>query len=532
MRGQATSTMGPDIIRGALRNGLWNAAALALPGITNVVIVAILIRSLGPTGFAPWATAVGILGLLTILDGGLSATTARNVARAIAGDREAVDLVRAAYAAYAGLAVLVLVVGSAASLLIPAALGAEGSAATSAVILGVVLATDLAVVVGSAGWLGSLRGASRFDLLLVTNGAQVLVALPITVALVPGLGLVGAAIAQLLGRLVGRVVAAAALRRAIPWIRLMPGHVTRRSWRRLGVFTLPILAIGISTQLGIGIDPVIVALSSGPAAVGLYAAGSGLVRYVAFLVFPILSVLLPSFSELAYARPEATAGVLVRCLRLASLLGALAFGTLAVSAAPALEAWIGRSDWLSVQVLVLYAIAHACWTPSQVLILMLIARGRHAIVGAALLVDALANLGLSIALAVVVGPVGVAVSTLILLVVVHALVIPAIAVRRLAVPARAIGTAMCLGFAVGAAVVGVAALIPLPGTAGLLARAAIASIAGLGAIGLDQWVARAAATVSPASSPNAGERPADGSEPQTIRGRNSRRPPKGDQEIR
>ncbi len=480
----------PDFLRGALRDGLWNAAALAGPGVANVVIVAILIRTLGPAGFAPWAAAVAVVSVLTVLDSGLSATTARSVARAAAGDRGAAELVDAAAAAYAGLAVVVLAAGSAAALMIPGFIGAEGRAATDAVTVGVVLAVDLAVVIATGGWLGALRGARRFDLLFAANAAQVAVALPLTLGLLPGYGIVGAAIAQLLGRLVARAVAGVLLTRAVPWVRLLPRRVSRGSLRRVGVFTVPILAISLSTQLGIGIDPIIVALSGGPVAVGLYAAGGGLVRYLAFLLFPVLGVLLPSFAELSYAVPGTSRRALLRCVRLGALLGALTFGTLAVNAAPALEAWIGRSDLLSVQVLVLYAIAHAFWTPSQVLILMLIAGGRHGIVGAALLLDAIANVGLSIALALTIGPFGVALSTFALLVVAHAFVIPALAIRRLGVPATQLAAASGGGFGVGAAVVGLAALVPVQDTGGLIVRAGVALAAGVVALGVDQWAHR------------------------------------------
>lgn len=487
MTAAAPGTRRSDVVRGALRDGIWNAAALALPGIANLMILAILIRSLGPAAFAPWPTAAGLLALLTILDAGLSATTARSTARAIAGDEDARALVQASYVAYAWLAVIVVIVGAAAALLVPVVLGIEEGAATSAMGLGVVLALDLAVVIGTSGWFGSLRGARRFDLLVLANAAQVLIAVPLTVALVPEIGLVGAGVGQLAGRLLGRAVAAFGVRRVLDWVRLVPGGVDRVAWRELGLFALPVLAISVSTQLGIGVDPVVVAITGGgAAAVGLFAAGGALARYAAFLLFPVLGVLLPSFSEVTYARPDAAAGILLRCVRLAALIGTLVFGTLALAAPMALEAWIGRSDELSVQVLVLYAVAHAAWTPSQVMILMLIAAGRHRLLGAALLAASVLNLVASVVLALALGPIGVAVSTLIFLVGAHGLVTPAIVAQRLAIPLPMLAAAMATGFAIGATVVGTAALIPLEGRAGLVARVAVAALAAVAAVSVDQ----------------------------------------------
>jgi O-antigen/teichoic acid export membrane protein len=478
-----------DVVRGALRDGLWNAGALALPGIANVLVVAILIRSVGPAGFAPWAAAIGILGILIILDGGLSTTIAREVARAVAGDDSARDRVASAVGVYALVGALVLVLGVGLSFLLPGLVDADGGTAGGVVVVGVILGADFAVVVATGGWLGSLRGARRFDLVFVANAAQVSVALPLTVVLVPTAGLAGAAVGQLLGRIVGRTVAAAMVRRAVPWVPLFAVSLRVTPLRRVGAFTLPVLAITVSTHVGVGIDPVIVALGSGSAAVGLYAAGASLVRYLAFLLFPILGVLLPSFSGLTVTSPDAARAALLRCVRLAALVGGLAFGTLAVGAADALQGWIGRSDALSVDVLVLYAIAHAFWTPSQVMILMLIARGQHGLVGAVLLIDAVVNAFVSIVLLVVIGPIGVAISTLLFLALAHLVIIPTVTVRRTGVPATELGAAIIVGFAVAAAIVLAAGLIPIGGAVGLVLRVGVAAAAMLAAIAVDPAMA-------------------------------------------
>jgi O-antigen/teichoic acid export membrane protein len=474
MTDELSSDAPPDIVRWAVADGLWNAAALAVPGVANVLIVAYLFRSVGPLGFAPWATVIAVLGLLTILDAGLSATTARNAARALAGDNDSLRLVRAAYAAYAILAVAVLVLGLLAAPITPIILGSTGDTARSAIIVGIVLSMDLALVVGTAGWLGTLRGARRFDLICAASVVQVVVVLPATLLLVPWLGLPGAATAQFGGRIAGRLVAALALRWAVPTIALRPDAVTSSDARVLGLFALPVLAIGISTQLGVGIDPVIVALAAGPAAVGLFAAGSGLVRYAAFLLFPVIAVLLPSFAELGYSRPTEVAGAVIRCVRLAAAIGVVAFGSLAVSARPVLELWIGRADGLSVGVLVVYAMAHAAWVPSQVLILALIAAGRHGPVGLALLADSMVNLIVSVVLVLTVGPIGVAFSTLMALWAVHLGVIPLIAARRMPLPIPALARALAIGAASGLMAVALVSLLPDDGLSGLLGRAAIA----------------------------------------------------------
>ena len=377
--------------------------------------------------------------------------------------------VRTAYAAYAVLGLLVFAVGSLASPLIPAILGLEGDAARTSIVICVVLSIDLAVVTATGGWVGTLRGGRRFDLICAASVVHVAVSVPATILLVPSLGLPGAALAQLGGRLAGRLVAAIALVRTFPTITPRPGRVTRSDARILGLFALPVLAAGISTQLGIGADPIIVGLAAGPAAVGLYAAGSSIVRYAAFLLLPVVAVLLPSFAELGYTRPAEIAPTVLRCTRIAAAIGVIAFGSMAVSATPLLLAWIGEADNLSVNVLVLYALAHVAWVPSQVLVMALVAAGRHGPVGVALLIDAIINVVVSIALVVLIGPIGAAISSFVMLTAVHGVVIPLIASRRLPMPKPALALSLGKGGLSGLLVVMLVATVPAEGLAGLIA---------------------------------------------------------------
>jgi O-antigen/teichoic acid export membrane protein len=133
---------------------------------------------------------------------------------------------------------------------------------------------------------------------------------------------------------------------------------------------------------------------------------------------------------------------------------------------------------LSVQVLIIYAVTYVIITPTHVQILMLIAAGRHGLLGAIVLAEAVANLLLSLALVSRIGPVGAAVSTLLVVSIDDLLVIPIVASRRLGVPLRSIATAALIGVLAGAVVLALTRLVTLEGTLGLFVRA------GIGAAGL------------------------------------------------
>jgi O-antigen/teichoic acid export membrane protein len=451
----------------------WSLAGTAVMAAYSLLLVSFLLRSLGPEHFAPWAAAVALLGYLSLLDAGLSATTTRDAAHVAAGEPTAIVRVRAANALFAGMAVGALVLGGLGALAIPAFLGLQGSAALDAHLVVAVLVVDFGIVLATAGWAGILRGYQRYDLIFLGNLTHALVGGFVMVATIGSLGMVGAALAQLAGRLASRAVLALALRRRVPWFTIRPGRPSGAILGSLWRFSLPIFALQLATQVGVGTDVIIVGAVAGATSVGLYAAGSQLVRNVAYLLLPMLSVLLPALSRASIEDALGTARQLPTLVLMAGILGAAAFGGLAAEAGPIMELWTGRQPQLSIGVLTTYALAFALITPVQVLILALIATGRHALIGAVVLLEAVLNLGLSLVLAQALGPIGVAISTLALVCIDSGLLIPVIAARRLDVPIRRVLLAIYGGIAVGFAIVIVGQVLPVEGVAGLLLRIAV-----------------------------------------------------------
>ena len=258
----------------------WSLGGNAVIAVYSFLLVGFLLRTLGPESFAPWAAAVALLGYLSLLDAGLSATTTRNAAHAAAGDASAMEQVRVANGLFAGLAVGAVLLGILGAFLVPRLLGLTGPAALEAGIVTAILSIDFSIVLASAGWLGIARGYHRFDLIFACNVVHAVVGGIVVLALIGTLGMVGAAIGQVAGRLASRTLLAIALRRNLRWFHPFPGMPSRGQARALWVFSLPVFALQLATQLGVGTDVIIVGLVSGAEAVGLYAAGSQLVRSV------------------------------------------------------------------------------------------------------------------------------------------------------------------------------------------------------------------------------------------------------------
>jgi len=462
----------------------WSLGGNAVIAVYSFLLVGFLLRTVGPESFAPWAAAVALLGYLSLLDAGLSATTTRNAAHAAAGDATALEQIRVANGLFAGLAVGAVLLGILGAFVVPRLLGLTGPAALDAGIVTAILSIDFSIVLVSAGWLGIARGYHRFDLIFACNVVHAIVGGIVVLALIGTLGMVGAAIGQVAGRLASRTVLAIALRRNLPWFHPVPGIPRRAQARALWVFSLPVFALQLATQLGVGTDVIIVGLVSGAEAVGLYAAGSQLVRSVAYLVLPALSVLLPTLSRATFENALSTVRQIPTLVVMAGILGAATFGGLASEAAPIMQLWTGQQPPLSIGVLTAYSAVFVLITPVQVLILALIATGRHTLIGGVVLVESLLNIVLSVALAQLIGPIGVALGTLIMVSIDDGFVIPILASRRLALRTTTVFIAIYGGIAIGLAIVAMGQLLPVDGVAGLVIRIAFCGSATLVAMAI------------------------------------------------
>jgi O-antigen/teichoic acid export membrane protein len=457
-------------MRRVLPSSGWSLAGTIVTAVYSFALVGFLLRTLGPEAFAPWAATLALLGFVSLLDAGLSATTTRDAAHAAAGDTSAIDRIRVANALFAGLAIGAAAIGILGAFVIPLFLGLEGPAGVEAGIVAAALAIDFTIALATAGWLGVLRGYQRYDLIFACNVTHAVVGGIVVVALTGTFGMVGAAIGHVAGRLLSRVVLAILLRQNINWFRLIPGMPARRRVRALWAFSLPVFALQLSTQIGIGTDVIIVGMVAGAASVGLYAAGSQLVRNVAWLILPVLSVLLPVLSRATFEDALSTARQMPTLVLMAAILGGATFGGLAAEAGTIMQLWAGQQPPLSIGVLTVYSIAFVLITPVQVLVLGLIATGRHSLIGAVVIVDSVLNVVLSIVLSQVIGPIGVAMSTLIFVSFERGFLIPVLASRRLGLRASTVVIALYGGIAIGLVIVVLGQQLPVDGVAGLLVR--------------------------------------------------------------
>ena len=465
-----------DPLARARSQGLWTLIATFVPGAYGLAVASYLLHTLPADLYAIWAISLALVGWLTLLDAGLASTIVRESARSLVGDHPARARVQAANSVYQGLGALALGLGGVAALVIPALLGADGASGQVGTVVAILLVADFAVVLATAAWTGLLRGAGRFDLLVLVNVVQVAVAVPLFVVLVPALGIIGAAAAQISGRLAARVLLAYLVRRQVDWFHLMPRRTSRHDFVSLMSFTLPIFGMQVATQVGMGTDVFIVGAVWGATAVGMYASGSQLIRYVGQFLFPAVNVVLPAFSSADYLDARRSPQLLTRTLLPVTVIGVSVFLGIAANADSVMQLWVGEPSALGTGVLILYAIVFTLIAPAHLMTLMLIARGQHAVIGAVVFAESVINLCLSIVLVNAIGPIGPAISTLLVVGTDDLVVIPLLARSRLPIRASAIWSRMLAGYLVGGAIVAGSQLIPAGGELNLLARVGVEAV--------------------------------------------------------
>jgi O-antigen/teichoic acid export membrane protein len=108
------------------------------------------------------------------------------------------------------------------------------------------------------------------------------------------------------------------------------------------------------------------------------------------------------------------------------------------------------------------------------MMLMVIASGRHRVIGAIVLAEALVNLVLSIVLVSIMGPVGAAVSSFVVIIADDLLILPAVSARALGARTAPILMGSLGGAVAGLGIAAAVNLVPVGGVEGLALRGGLA----------------------------------------------------------
>jgi O-antigen/teichoic acid export membrane protein len=390
------------------RNATSAYANRGLMVLSVLLLTPYLFSQLGVAGFGAWSVMFTFVTVFSLFEIEFLSGVTTGVAR-LDGDRQPAQigrLVRAGAVLMAITGVIGLVVAAVVAF---AADGLAAQADRAAFRDGlIVLGAAMVLRLPCAAFGAALAGRQRFDLFNAAESVAIVgFAGGTVVALETGGGLLGVAIAQALALVAGGLVFVALLYRATPGLTLRAGSAPLGSLAGFGSWTL---LSGSMTFVAERMDLVIVAAVRGALAAGPYAAAQKLRSGLQSVIYPLLNLMLPMVSELdAAGRRDEVARRLALSTRVALQVSLPVAAALALFAPDFVGVWLGSSAPAStaniVAVLMAVELLAIIAIPAH---FVLVGLGRVRFVGVLGLLDAPANLALSIALVYEYGTIGAA----------------------------------------------------------------------------------------------------------------------------
>jgi O-antigen/teichoic acid export membrane protein len=398
-----------------VRNALTSYALRGLVGLSALALTPYLFRRLGDAGFGTWSVMLTLTTVYTVVTFGYVSAGGKLVAELRGkGDeaglavlaRTATGLMLLAGLAALGLALLLAAFAS--------GLAADGQEEEFALGMAILGASMLLYFPGTA-WGATLVGYGRYDRYNASEAVAVTVFTAGTViALEAGGDVLSVAIAQAAGYAAGGLTALVLLRRTDPALPLRPALADREVRREVAGFGSLTVIAEAALFVSLRMDTVVIAALRSAAAAAPFAAALKLQSGLQALTLPFLLLLLPHAAELwALGERESVRERLVLSTRAAlQITLPLAVG-LALFAPELVDAWLGDEapDVTDAIVVVLMAIQTVTLTVVAAE-KVLIAVGRAKQIALLAVIEAVANLGLSIVLVSEFGAIGAALGTL------------------------------------------------------------------------------------------------------------------------
>ncbi len=475
LAGTGTRTIG--------RQAMLNVGSVLLAGVYTIWLTSYLLSWLGSAGYGAWATITAVLTPLMVLDAGLGLLVVRAAAGHGNRETESAIEVTTAHGLYLGLGTIGLIAGIVLGFVPGALLGLSDADAQQARLTAWTLAADFALIIGTSALPGLLRGRRRYGALMGASLVQVVSGVALTIVFVPIMGLVGAALAQLVSHAIGRIVQLVLVRWLVPWFSPVPRPPRWAYLRTVLRFSGPLIVISIASQISFSTDVVVVGAIAGATAASSIAIGARLPILAVSLLSVATDVLFPVFVQEERREPRRPPALLRRALLTAGLMSGCAFLFLASARTEILAIWVPGVDPIAGTVFAIYCATWAIHGPAHILALVVIAHDRHMLLAPIVLVESVANLALSIGLVLAIGPVGAAIGSLIAVGISNGIVLPIVTRARIGMGVGRIIVASAAGLLGGGLVAalawGIVEVAALEGAARLITQAAVTATLGL-----------------------------------------------------
>ncbi|MHC4925719.1 MAG: oligosaccharide flippase family protein [Planctomycetota bacterium] len=454
MTTEATKTRKPSLRINAISN--W--VVLALNILTGFFLTPFIIRHLGESGYGIWTLVCSFIGYYGLLNLGVSSAIQRFIARDSARqDGQALNRVGStALAIFTVTGLLVLLVSFLLSGLLADFFHVNPESRQGFIrlvwLIGMTTTVGFPVEVLAA----IVIAREHYVALNIANAVRISVRVILTIILLKaGYGLIGVGLAPLAAAIVFGVMAVFFFRKYAADICLSPANVHRGTLRKLISFGGVTTIMTIASLLRIELDSVVIGRMIGLAQVGYYGIAALIIRYIMRVIISMTGVLTPRFAALDGAEQhEALQRLFLRATRITSLMTFFICGHAYLFGERFIEIWVKNPEYaVAVPVLHILLIGWCltlCQNPGLGLMYAL---NRHRLFAAVLVCEAFANVALSIYLAGRIGLKGVAIGTMIPMVVTNVIIRPVLISRIAKIGLWQYASAILPGMLIGAVMV-------------------------------------------------------------------------------
>jgi O-antigen/teichoic acid export membrane protein len=407
----------PALPPGYRRNAVTNYVNSIVALVLALVVTPLLARGLGKDAYGTWVLVGSSVVYLNLLQLGFRTATTRYVAEGLAR-RDRVAIARALSTSVAALSIpgiVLLLAAPGLAFLVPLAFHIPRQLHDAAIVVALLSAIDLAIAVPVDTFGAAIAGAQRYDLLNMTlSGTAIAQAVAWAIVILLGGGIVPLAIASVALSLASQVARYAIVRRLLGADAVARRRVDRSLVKPL-LSMSGWIAITDFAETVIGrVDPIVVGLVVGVPQAGVYAVGQKLSGLVTRFTEPVVTLFFPHATAMAATGDrEGLRRAFLTGTRIAVAIAMPLTIGLIVLAHSLLRLWVGRGFGEADVVVVCLAATAAVWAVSGAGVYVLRGMGdvrRPALIDS---FEALVNLGLSIALGLLIGLHGVAIATLI-----------------------------------------------------------------------------------------------------------------------
>lgn len=399
------------------RRALWTLgssyASFILLSVLTLLLTPVVVESIGLEGYGLWSLILAFAGYLALLDFGLGTAVVQHVAHERVG-RETGSALSSVLVLYLVAAIAALGIGIAIGFQAPAVLHTS-SENVPYLTWGIVLTSArVAVTLSFNVFSGLIRGTQRGYLVdaTVIVGNALSFAMSIA-ALRTGWGLFGVLVPPVLVTIVQGPVLVMLSRRVAPEIRIRPAVTLAASSAGLLRFSSLLFLNLIASNVVFSTDVIVAGVFVGVTAAAVYQLAARAGQLLLAIVFRVADAALPGLTEIhGHAQLERVAQVHLEVLKLTTVVSVPTAVLYAVYNADFVRLWVRTdiSDQLPLTVALAYLIIHH--SILHVSALALIGSGRVAGMAFMSIVEAAANLALSIFLATRMGLFGIVLGTI------------------------------------------------------------------------------------------------------------------------